>query len=190
MKRREFIAGLGGAVAWPLAARAQQPSRSTIGLLGGASPEDNDPLLLAFTRGLAEAGYVEGKNLAIEYRWARGQYNLLGEMAADLAGYAPNDGNCIRLKGNERVGSRVAELQAAGAERAEVTLEGLIAEASEIKNKAMARGNYSAAVSALVMKAKLSGHWLDRAENKTSNVIYHISDRPLSLEEWAEKWCK
>jgi len=106
------------------------------------------------------------------------------------AGYAPNNGNCIRLKGNERVGSRVAELQAEGAERAEVTLEGLIAEASEIKNKAMARGNYSAAVSALVIKAKLSGHWLDRAENKTSNVIYHISDKPLSVEEWAEKWCK
>ena len=106
------------------------------------------------------------------------------------ASYAPNDGNCIRLKGNERVGSRVAELQAKGAERAEVTLEGLIAEASEIKNKAMARGNYSAAVSALVMKAKLSGHWLDRVENKTSNVIYHISDKPLSVEEWAEKWCK
>jgi hypothetical protein len=82
------------------------------------------------------------------------------------------------------------ELQAAGAERAEVTLEGLIAEASEIKNKAMARGNYSAAVSALVMKAKLSGHWLDRTENKTSNVIYHISDEPLSVEEWEEKWCK
>jgi hypothetical protein len=102
----------------------------------------------------------------------------------------PNNGNCIRLKGNERVGSRVAELQAEGAERAEVTLEGLIAEASEIKNKAMARGNYSAAVSALVIKAKLSGHWLDRAENKTSNVIYHISDKPLSVEEWAEKWCK
>ena len=50
--------------------------------------------------------------------------------------------------------------------------------------------DYSAAVSALVMKAKLSGHWLDRTENKTSNVIYHISDEPLSVEEWAEKWCK
>ena len=82
--------------------------------------------------------------------------------AYQIAGYAPNDGNCIRLKGNERVGSRVAELQAAGAERAEVTLDSLIAEASKIKNKAMARGNYSAAVSALVIKAKLSGHWLDR----------------------------
>jgi hypothetical protein len=92
--------------------------------------------------------------------------------------------------GFRKATSRVAELQAKGAERAEVTLESLIAEASEIKSKAMARGNYSAAVSALVIKAKLSGHWLDRAENKTSNVIYHISDKPLSVEEWAEKWCK
>jgi hypothetical protein len=49
---------------------------------------------------------------------------------------------------------------------------------------------HSAAVSALVIKVKLSGHWLDRAENKTSNVVYHISDKPLSVEEWAEKWCK
>ena len=71
MRRREFIATLGGAAVWPIAASAQQPSRSTIGLLGGASPEDNDPYLLALARGLAEAGYVEGKNLEIEYRWAR-----------------------------------------------------------------------------------------------------------------------
>jgi putative ABC transport system substrate-binding protein len=60
MKRREFIAALGSAAAWPLVAGAQQPSRSTIGLLGGASPEDNDPLLLAFARGPAEAGSRRG----------------------------------------------------------------------------------------------------------------------------------
>jgi hypothetical protein len=47
-----------------------------------------------------------------------------------------------------------------------------------------------AAISALTVKAKLSGHWLDRAENKTNNVVYHISDRPMTQEEWAEKWCK
>jgi len=81
MRRREFIAGLGGAAAWPLLARAQQSSRSTIGLLGGGSPEDN---LSAFARGLADAGYVEGGNLTIEYRWARGEYGVLKEMAADL----------------------------------------------------------------------------------------------------------
>jgi putative tryptophan/tyrosine transport system substrate-binding protein len=91
MRRREFIAALGGAVAWPLVAAAQQPSRSTIGLLGGASPEDNDPLLLAFARGLAEAGYVEGKNLEIEYRWARGQYNLLGEWRRTYRSKRTND---------------------------------------------------------------------------------------------------
>jgi putative ABC transport system substrate-binding protein len=81
MRRREFIAGLGGVVASPLAGRAQQSSRSTIGLLGGGSPEDN---LSAFVRGLADAGYVEGGNLTIEYRWARGEYGVLKEMAADL----------------------------------------------------------------------------------------------------------
>jgi putative ABC transport system substrate-binding protein len=62
MRRREFIARLGGAVAWPVVARAQQSSRSTIGLLGGGSPEDN---LSAFTRGLGDAGYIEGRNLTI-----------------------------------------------------------------------------------------------------------------------------
>jgi putative tryptophan/tyrosine transport system substrate-binding protein len=86
VRRREFIAVFGGAAAWPLVARGQQPSRSTIGLLGGALPEDNDPFLLGFARGLADAGYIDGRNLAVEYRWARGQYNLLGEMAADLVG--------------------------------------------------------------------------------------------------------
>ena len=80
MRRREFIAALGAAAAWPVVARAQ-PSRLTIGLLGGGSPEDNE---LAFARGLADAGYVEGGNLTIEYRWARGEYGVLREMAADL----------------------------------------------------------------------------------------------------------
>jgi putative ABC transport system substrate-binding protein len=80
MRRREFIATL-GAAAWPLVARAQQSSRSSIGLLGGGSPEDN---LSAFVRGLADTGYVEGGNLKIEYRWARGEYSVLKEMAADL----------------------------------------------------------------------------------------------------------
>jgi putative ABC transport system substrate-binding protein len=84
MRRRDFIAGLGGAAAWPVLARAQLPSHSTIGLLGGASPEDNVDNLLAFARGLTEAGYVEGKNLTVEDRWARGNYSVLGPLAADL----------------------------------------------------------------------------------------------------------
>jgi putative ABC transport system substrate-binding protein len=86
VNRRAFIAGLGGAATWPVVGRAQLPSRPTIGLLSGGSPEDNASSLLAFARGLTEAGYVEGKNLAIEYRWARGDYNLLSVMAADRAG--------------------------------------------------------------------------------------------------------
>src|SRR5262249_6333943 len=80
--RRKFLATLGSAAAWPLAARAQQP---TIGFLSSRSPEDSAHLIPAFAAGLAEGGYVEGQNLAIEFRWARGRYDLLPAMAAELA---------------------------------------------------------------------------------------------------------
>jgi putative ABC transport system substrate-binding protein len=84
IKRRDFIAGLGSAVAWPVAARAQQPTMPVIGYLSAQSADDDYNNVAPFLQALKETGYAEGQNIAIEYRWAENRYDRLPALAADL----------------------------------------------------------------------------------------------------------
>ena len=86
MRRREFICVIGGAAAWPLAVRAQQPAMPVVGYLDAGSPASVAKLILKFRQGLAETGYVEGQNVMIEFRWGEGHHETLPSLAADLVG--------------------------------------------------------------------------------------------------------
>jgi phage terminase small subunit len=104
--------------------------------------------------------------------------------AYEVAGFSPARQNASRLMANDDIKKRVDELMGRGARRAEVTIESLLQEAEEARALAMSTKQPAAAVSALTAKAKLSGLWVERAENANLNVNHDVSGEPASAEEW------
>src|SRR6516164_2845365 len=86
MRRREFISLIVGAATWPITARAQQAAIPVVAFLNSASPDGYVPMVDAFRQGLKEAGYIEGQNVAVEYRWAEGQYDRVPAIALEMVG--------------------------------------------------------------------------------------------------------
>ena len=105
--------------------------------------------------------------------------------AYEAAGYKPSRPHASRLATNGNIRGRVAELQDAAAAETQITVQSLIEEAADIQERATNAGQYSAAIAALLAKAKLAGRWIDRTEQRNTNVQYIVSDKPMTEEEWA-----
>jgi hypothetical protein len=107
--------------------------------------------------------------------------------AYQRAGYKPNRSHASRLVAKGNIRGRIAELQDAAAAETQITLQSLIEEAADIQKRAAKARQYSAAIAALVAKAKLAGRWMERAEQRNTNVNYVVSDQPMTEEEWVAK---
>jgi hypothetical protein len=107
--------------------------------------------------------------------------------AYTAAGYKPDRAHASRLAANGNIRGRVAELQDAAAAEIQITLQSFIEEAADIQKRATKAGQYSAAIAALIAKAKLAGRWIERGEHANTNVQYVISDKPMTDEEWVAK---
>jgi hypothetical protein len=105
--------------------------------------------------------------------------------AYEVAGYKRNRSHASRLVAKGSIRGRVAELQGAAAEETQITIESLIGEAADIQRRATQAGQHSAAIAALIAKAKLAGRWVERSEQRNTNANYVVSDRPMTEEEWA-----